>query len=193
MEGIEVSKKKKTVIIIVAISIVLLAILAVNMGDIVWNIQHPHDMSGYYYNINDLREDIDRDNLKSRITTPTYYENNDYLFSKDFGDIIIDFVIKDDQIAIVRINCKEENGNKKFGLLSSASPSLDNIISKSENEDDYAWHKVMPGLASPTGSTQVRWCIVSESSGLYDEKYGSFKFTYSGATYYILYEIIPKT
>jgi len=51
----------------------------------------------------------------------------------------------------------------------------------------------MPGLVSPVGSTQVQWCIVSESSGLYDDKYESFKFDYNGETYYILYEIIPET
>jgi|GEM_PF-3597292 len=182
--------KKKSIIIIIAVSIVFLAILLLNLEGIIWDIQHPHDMSGYYYDIDDLREDIDRDNKK--FSTSTYYENCDYLFSKDFDDIVVDFVIRDDQIAIVRINCKEESGRKKFGLLSSSSSSLDNIISRAGSENDYVWHKVMPGLASTKDSTQVKWCVVSEASWLYDEKYGSFAFEYNGENYYILYEIITS-
>ena len=171
-------KKKSSIIVIIVVSIVFLAILLLNLEGIIWDIQHPHDMSGYYYDIDDLREDIDRDNKK--FSTPTYYENCEYLFSKDFGDIVVDFVIRDDQIAVVRINCREESGRKKFGLLSSASSSLDNVISKAESENDYNWRTILAGVLSPANLTQVHWCIVDKSSELFDEKYGSFAFEYNG-------------
>lgn len=185
-------KNKKTIIISVVVAVFLLLILIVNIPDIIWNIKHPHDAQGNYYSIDDLREDIDRDNKKSSTSTPTYYENCEYLFSKDFNDIIVDFVIKDNLFIVVRINCIKESNVAKYGMLSSESTRLDYMVNELNDKNNYNWHKVLPGILSPANSTQVQWCIVNESSGLYDEKYESFKFEYSGETYYILYEVISN-
>lgn len=184
-------QSKSTKIIISVVIVACIAwILYLAVEAIVYNIKYPHDLfGGYYYNLDDLRTEIDNDNKKDPDMS-IYYDNYTYLFSKDFDDVIVDFVIRDDQIAIVRIECKNNGPTRKYRLLSSASPTLSRIIDLSESKGGYDWHKVMPGLLSKSSSTQIQWCIVSEASGLCDGKYDSFSFQYNSETYYILYEII---
>lgn len=180
------TKNKLIKIFGIFIAVILAAIFIMSEAEsIIDNIKHPHDLNGYYYNIDDLRQSIDKFN--QRFDMPIYYENNDYLFSKDFGDIIVDFVIRENQIAVVRINCKSSGDKIKYGELSSSYGTLDSDIKRADTGTQI-WYKVIPGLASPAGSTKVQWCIVSEGY----EEYDSFEFEYNGKTYYIIYEIIPE-
>ncbi|MBR6050594.1 MAG: hypothetical protein IKP68_05250 [Clostridia bacterium] len=174
-------KKKLVTICIVVAFICLITYLLI--PKIIDNIQHPHDLQGNYYNIDDLRDDIDK-NRK-----PTYYKDCIYLFSKDFGDVTIDFTIKPKQISIIKIShIKDINGITKYGYLTGTAGELDYIIA--ESKDAYDWNKFASVLMPNT--TTIQWCIVNESSGLYDEKYESFKFEYNGETYYILYEVMSN-
>lgn len=182
-------KSTKTAIVIAVVLAVLCAVAIVNFDSVMWDITHPNDKAGYYYDIDDLREKIDKDNKKSA-TNPTYYENCDYLFSKDFGDIIVDFVISGDRMAIVRIGCSEEKETRKYGWLSYES--MRSVTSGVKSDEEPNWRVVLPGLASSADSTRVKWCVVSETSKFYDESYGSFKFSYGGETFYIMYGILDE-
>jgi len=187
------AKQSKSTKIIISIIIIACTawILYLTVESIVYDIKHPHDLfGGYYYRLDDLRADIDDDHKKSHKPMPLCYENYTYLFSKDFGDIIVDFVIREDQLAIVRIDCKGNGTTRKYRMLSTSCSPLDSIIESAEFNGGYDWDKVFPGLLSKSSSTQVQWCIVSESSGLCDGTYDSFTFQYNNETYYILYEII---
>ena len=178
--------KKSNKVTIAILAVVIICVIAfLLVPQIIDNIQHPHDLHGNYYNIDDLRDDIDKDRK------PTYYKDCLYLFSKDFGDATVDFTIKQGQLGVIKIGHIKAGNRTKYSYLTGHAIDLDRTIAISKGTDTYNWEKLTSILMPNT--TNIRWCIVSESSGLYDEKYESFNFNYNGETYYILCEIIPET
>jgi len=175
--------KKSNKITIAILAVVFICVIAFSLiPQIIDNIQHPRDILGNYYDIDDLRKDIDEERAL------TYYEGCSYLFSKEFGDATVDFTIKQGQIGVIKIGHIKEGNRTKYSYLTGHAIDLDRRIAISKGTDTYDWEKLTSVLMPNT--TNIRWCIVSETSGLYDEKYESFQFDYNGEAYYILYEVL---
>lgn len=183
--------KKRTALVIVIVVVCFLLIMISEAENIAFTVQHPSDFFGNYYKLDDLRCYIDKEKKKSEGST--IYENYKYLFSEDFDDVIVDFVINDNSVVITKIKCSKSGSGRRFRRLSTSvyeNSTLDFMIKKSENDHEIHWTKVisMPGFGSNKDSTQLQWSVISERSGLQIENCRSIKFDYNGEPCYILLE-----
>ena len=184
--GKKLSKKSS---MIVAFSILFVLFLIVLVLSIPKLLRLPRDFSGYFYKIEDLRTYIDEQNEKSLGNKTAYYNGCDYIFTEKNSDFYIDFTINlsENRIVVIWIDVKEYGNSQKFKHKTSTAMYLDEVIKSSV--DNYYWFYQWPTVSKYSAEKLVKWCVVSEASGLYDEKYGSFAFEYNGENYYILYEI----
>lgn len=181
--------KKRTALVIVIVVVCFLLIMISEAGNIAFKVQHPSDFFGNYYKLDDLRCYIDKEKKKSEGIA--IYENYDHLFSEDFGDVIVDFVISDDSVVVTKIKCSASGNDRKYRRLSTSFynySTLDYTIKRSEDEHKIYWIKIASGFDTNKNSTKLQWSVISERSGLQIENCRSIKFDYNGEPCYILLE-----
>lgn len=186
--------KKRTALVIVIVVVCFLLIMISEAENIAFTVQHPSDFFGNYYKLDDLRCYIDKEKKKSKGST--IYENYKYLFSEDFGDVIVDFVISDDFVVVTKIKCSASGNDRKYRRLSTSFykySTLDYTIKRSEDEHKIYWIKIASGFDTNKNSTKLQWSVIRERSGLKIDDYRAIEFYYNEEPCYFLLEDIHES
>ncbi len=127
---------------------------------------------GYYYDLEKAR------------SQKKFYQNLDYLFTKDLDETIIDFVIKEHVLHIVEIKVYNEKENTKYQVKHSSSYALEEAIYRFEQFDDYNWI-----TTSNLSLSTFSWCIVSKDFNCNNDNFSSFEFAYKDISYCLCYNM----
>ena len=126
---------------------------------------------GYYYDLEKAR------------SQKKFYQNSDYLFTKDFDESIVDFVIKEHVLHIVEIKVYNTEENTKYQVKHSSSYALEEAIYKFEQSNDYNWI-----TTSNLSLNTISWCIVSKDFNCKNDNSSSFEFAYKDISYCLCYK-----
>ena len=127
---------------------------------------------GYYYDLEKVRSEKE------------FYSNSNYLFSKDLGDTIVDFVIEENKLHIVEIKVKNEKTNAKYQVKHCSSYAIEEAIGRFEQLNDYNWI-----TTSKLSLNTFSWCIVSKDFNCDNDTFSSFEFVYTDTVYCLCYNI----
>ena len=127
---------------------------------------------GYYYNLEKARSE------------KKFYQDSDYIFTKNLDESIIDFVIKEHVLHIVEFKVNDEKGNTKYKVRHSSSYAIEEAIYRFEEFNDYNWV-----TTSKLSINTFSWCIVSKDFNANNDKLSSFEFTYNDILYCLCYNI----
>ena len=125
---------------------------------------------GYYYDLEEARSE------------KSFYENSDYLFTKDLENTIIDFVVKEHVLYIVEIDSKDLTATTKYRVKHSSSFSIEENIYMFEQSNEHNWKS-----SSKLSLKEYSWCIVSKEFNDDYNDYPSFEFKYEGESYCLCY------
>lgn len=127
---------------------------------------------GYYYDLEEAR------------SQKKFYQNSDYLFTKDLDETIVDFVVKEHVLHIVEIEFCTEKENTKYRVKHSSSYALEEAIYRFEQFNDYHWIKT-----SNLSLNTFSWCIVSKDFNSKNDNFSSFEFAYKDISYCLCYNM----
>ncbi len=111
------------------------------------------------------------------------YQNSKYLFTEETDSVIIDFVVKKEEISIVEIKVKNNN-KKTYALKTTSTYNIQEQIFDFEQAEGYNWN-----TSSKLNLLSFRWCIVSADFKKQNTEYSSFDFEHNGKTYCLCYII----
>ena len=134
----------------------------------------PLSLFGYYGKISWARE------------AEELYIDVECVFSSETAEEVVDFVIKGNTLNIVKIACRKNLVSRKSYCIDGFSTYyLDKIISDYRQTNECNWITDAKWFSK----TEVKWCIESVSSDLYDKSDYSFEFNYNGEEYRLCYQI----
>lgn len=154
----------------IVIIIVLLSILAMSLYSLMMTLFFGVSFDGYYSDLDQVRNN-------------KIYRDAHYLFTEETDSVIIDFVVKKEEISIVEIKVK--NGNTKmYSLKVTMTYKIQEKILDFEQAREYDWN-----ISSKLSLLSFRWCIVSADFKKQNTEYSSFDFEHNGKTYCLCYII----
>lgn len=113
------------------------------------------------------------------------YLGDKQIFSIKLEDEILDFVIKDELLYIVKIDCKESRWNTRYRVRSKETRPIDSIIDSFMQEKSYNWKTLTKFMTKE----QIKWCIVSDNFNLQNDQFHAFEFEYKNNTYHLCYDM----
>lgn len=111
------------------------------------------------------------------------YVGEQYVFSEESDNDIIDFVINSDEFHVVIIDCKEDIFGKKYNIKEITTYSIDKIIAHHLQNNEYNWVAVTNLLTDK----EIVWCITSTS--FHNNEYEYFEFEYNDDSFRIYYKV----
>lgn len=126
---------------------------------------------GYYYNADDARK------------AEKIYSQYDEIFTVEYEDRIVDFIINDNKIHISKILCRGSEEQKQFKVKSTSTYSIEEIISVFNSRNDYNW------VGTSNIFYKADFCIVTKEFNTSNNDFEHFDFTYNGTDYHLCYKI----
>lgn len=149
--------------ILMAVVALLLALILVSCGT---------TFDGYSYSIEDARKGEE------------YYNKYDSIFTAKQDHHIIDFIIFQDYLRIVKFDCQMQNDNNLYKVKSKSQYSISESLAIAEASSEDRWVK--------TGNlpVQVEFLISSNESNKSRPETNSFEFVYNNMKCTLVYRIV---
>ena len=188
MKGIDIIMKSNFAVkpIFTAIIAISILFIALNAIDIVKNVMRGGDIFGYYSDIEDFRK------AYSKVGDKDFYINGSVIASLEDEGEHYDFVVKNGELSIVRINYKESKYGKKF-IFSNINPSktypLNSLISFFEerySEGNSSIASLFENNTFVSAKNQLFICILRTEYSLEIPDVDKYEFSYNNKPY-ILY------
>ena len=132
------------------------------------------------FSVGAYRNDLD----KARASEQHIYEQYDYWFTKEHGDIVSDFVIYNDTLNIVQFLIRRTiNKKKQYKCRSIGAYPISFYLNSSNASGKYEWED--PDMFIRGFS----WCIVDKTFNEEHDNYPAFEFNYRGQDLHLCYKL----
>lgn len=128
-------------------------------------------MDDYYYDLEEARK------------AESCYDVSDYLFTIQMNDKVVDFIVNDETLCVVKIDCRERL-KKQYNVKSVGVYSLEDALHYSKVHESPHWVK--------TGNFQVpiEWSFITEEIFSLNPTSSSFEVAYNGEIHYLCYRTV---
>lgn len=123
---------------------------------------------GYSFSIEDARK------------SESFYNEYDYIFTVEQENRIVDFLIYDDYVRVIKIDCKEKKNKKLYEIKNKSTFLISESLLCSEVQREDAWTK------TSNFPFQVEWMILPKTTESLQE---GFCFIYNDIECMLLYRI----
>ena len=127
---------------------------------------------GYSYSLEDERK------------SEKVYNSYDYFFTAEQDNVIVDFLIRDGLLHIVKIDCKEQGSKTVYKVKSTASYSVVEALAYFEKTGKVHW------VQTGKFPAQVEWTIVTENVPDAQQADEGFEFFYNDTLCILYYRIL---
>lgn len=143
----------------------------------------------YYNDLNEARSEFTSDDEEYNGLEP--YKNADYLLSAASDNHIVDFLIENDELAMVIYNVKSVFNHKAYKSFTSYKRgSIEEHINEFEEYNDFCWNTIPFSIFNSKNT--IKWCISTPEFLEENGNYSFLKFKYNNETYCICYEFSNK-